>query len=1145
MERMGNMRSDLGLGVVRPLGRTGSIGKKLATVKEKLSCTLWGRRTWHILLLSISFLALPARSGAANQEPASPAVPAVEFTVQTGHTAEIQGLEYAANGKFFVSAGKDSTIKLWSPGGALIRTIRAGFWVNYLALSRDSQLLLAASRTGNIFLLSLDGRVIHRFPDLPMREGFISAVALSDDNRQVAIATTKGLVLYRLEGTVETRLQPVGDASEVESVLYTRDGSLISGHPDGKLRFWTDEGKLLRTVAAQEYPIKTLALSPDGKTLATAGTPYFFAEIPKNLKPVTKLWDLEGNPQGQFSSQFTQCLRFSADGTSLVSGGRSDNRVNIYRRSGELLRTITVGTGDRRSPYLIALAPDGRTLITADDNIDPPGLELWNIDGVFERNLLGLSGPMTNVATSPDGNFIVTLSADRLVRIWSLTGRLTASLPGHKQYSTGLAYAPNGMYFASGGDEVILWSRFGQKLDEFTGFRNSAGALAFSPDSRFLFCGDGGGLVHIYDLQQKSVRHLKAHDGRVTALAIDPSGKYFATGSAREEVRIWNFEGKLQGESRFDPKVVRPIGPAYSLAFSPEGDKLVAATTNPEKSLQVFDLKAQPLEAIKVPNSHWGGAIAFSKSGRWLATTSNNTVIVWDWPSRKLVRVLKGHGDFIEGLSFTPDEQHLVTAGHDATTRVWRLDNGYSMALLAHGGDWIVYTPDGYFDGSHYGGDLVAITRGLDTFGVDQFALQLNRPDLILSRMGIGSAEFIEHLRSRYQRRLERSGFHLSAPGLALETPEVHLVEAKQEGKFAQVAAQLIDQHYPLQSYQIYVNNVPIFRGQGKPVTGLDTRVSERIELGQGDNKIEISAFNSQGGEALRAHWSTIYRPDSQAPKGDLYYIGFGVSHYRNPALNLQFAHKDVLDLGAAFERYTGSFRHVIAKTYIDDAVTRDNLLKAAELLKNAGVDDTVVILVSGHGAYDLSKDATYYYGTYNIDIKNLAATAVSFDEIESLLGDIAPRRKLLLLDTCESGEMDETTRAELTAKIRDAGLAARTSPVFQQAHSGEPKRVFLYERDRYIYNDLARRTGSIIFSASHAGEMSFESPKIQNGFFTHEILEALASNQADANQDGKISIDELEAFVSLRVALMTGGFQRPTVDRDNINQRFSFPLLH
>jgi len=30
------------------------------------------------------------------------------------------------------------------------------------------------------------------------------------------------------------------------------------------------------------------------------------------------------------------------------------------------------------------------------------------------------------------------------------------------------------------------------------------------------------------------------------------------------------------------------------------------------------------------------------------------------------------------------------------------------------------HTPDGYFDSSHYGGDMVAMTRGLDTFGVDQ-----------------------------------------------------------------------------------------------------------------------------------------------------------------------------------------------------------------------------------------------------------------------------------------------------------------------------------------------------------------------------------------------------------------------------------------
>lgn len=1107
----------------------------------------WKRRTelpvaW---LLSLLLLLIPALGEAAGQATASAAVAPIEVTIQTGHLAEIQGLEYASDGKFFVTSGKDSTIKLWNPAGTLIRTIRTGFWVNYLALSHDNQLLLAASRTGTIFLLSLEGRVVHRFPAILPKEGYISCVALSDDNRNVAIGTTRGLVLYRLDGTTETRLPTADDGNELESVLYTRDGKLIAGYYDGKVRFWTNEGKLLRTLVAHEYSVKTLALSPDGKTLATAGSPVFIGKVPANIKPVTKLWDLEGNSLGKFASQFTQCLRFSSDGAYLVSGGLSDNEVRIYRKSGELVRSIKVGAEADRSPYLIALAPDGRSMITADGNIDPPGLEIWNVDGTFERALLGLSGPMTNVVTSPDGNLIVTLSADRAVRIWSITGRLVASLPAHKEYPTGLAYAPNGKYFASAGEDVILWSPEGQKLDGFSGFKDNTGALAFSPDSRYLFCGDGGGSVHIYDVEHRSVRQLKVSNGRVYSLAISPSGKYFATGSSREEVRIWDIDGNLQGESRFDPKIIRPVGPAYSLAFTPEGDRVIAATTNSEKELQVFDLKAQLVESIKVNNSFQGGAIQFSKSGRWLAVTANNTVTLWDWPTRKIVRVLKGHADYVEGISFTPDEQHIVSAGHDGTTRVWRVDNGYSMALLAHGGDWIAFTPDGYFDGSHYGGDLVGITRGLDTFGIDQFAFQLNRPDLILSRMGLGTPEFIDHLRARYQLRRERSGFHISSVGPVFEPPEARLISAKQEGKFAQIDAELSDAHHPLATYQIYVNNIPIFHGRGKPITGQSARINERIELGVGENKIEVSAFNTEGVEALRAHWSAIYRPNSNAVKGDLYYIGFGVSRYQNPALNLHFAHKDALDLRAAFERYSGSYRHVIAKTYIDDAVTRENILKAGELLKNASVDDTVVILVSGHGSYDLSKEAAYYFGTYNIDPKNLAGTAVSFEDIESLLRDIAPRSKLLLLDTCESGAMDAATQHELLTRMHAAGLTARTGSASQQTQEGQPKRVFLYERDRYIYNDLARRTGAIIFSSSHAGEISIESSQIQNGLFTHEIVEALGSEEADLNRDGRISIDELEAFVSLKVALISSGLQRPTVDRDNINQRFGFPLLH
>src|SRR5215469_17036703 len=178
---------------------------------------------WVIWLLALS---TAAQGMGPAQEPTSVPATTIEFTVQTGHTAEIQGLQYASDGKFFVTAGKDSTIKLWSPTGTLIRTIRTGFWVNYLALSHDNQLLLAASRTGTIFLLTLEGRVVHHFPNIPPGEGYISCVALSDDNRYFAIGTTRGLILYKLDGTTETRQPLEGDGTEVESVLFTRDGRL-------------------------------------------------------------------------------------------------------------------------------------------------------------------------------------------------------------------------------------------------------------------------------------------------------------------------------------------------------------------------------------------------------------------------------------------------------------------------------------------------------------------------------------------------------------------------------------------------------------------------------------------------------------------------------------------------------------------------------------------------------------------------------------------------------------------------------------------------------------------------------------------------------------------------------------------------------
>ena len=125
---------------------------------------------------------------------------------------------------------------------------------------------------------------------------------------------------------------------------------------------------------------------------------------------------------------------------------------------------------------------------------------------------------------------------------------------------------------------------------------------------------------------------------------------------------------------------------------------------------------------------------------------------------------------------------------------------------------------------------------------------------------------------------------------------------------------------------------------------------------------------------------------------------------------------------------------------------------------------------------------------THEADLDNLSGTAVDFDAIEDLLNDVAPRKKILLMDTCESGEIDDYIRDNYFAAAESRGFQPRTTRairVVSKYGNRDQSRSYLLNQDRYIYNELTRRTGAIVFSSSKGGEFSYESESIENGFFT------------------------------------------------------------
>jgi hypothetical protein len=138
---------------------------------------------------------------------------------------------------------------------------------------------------------------------------------------------------------------------------------------------------------------------------------------------------------------------------------------------------------------------------------------------------------------------------------------------------------------------------------------------------------------------------------------------------------------------------------------------------------------------------------------------------------------------------------------------------------------------------------------------------------------------------------------------------------------------------------------------------------------------------------------------------------------------------------------------------------------------RHAKPADTFVLFIAGHGVHDGDSAATYYYLTHNADKNNLKGTCANFELIEDLLQGIAPRNKLFLMDTCESGEVDEETTVKAQAIAGARGIKARTTRAFETSVRTDNKpapRNFLFQKDRYI-STTSRRRGHCFSSSKGA----------------------------------------------------------------------------
>jgi len=157
--------------------------------------------------------------------------------------------------------------------------------------------------------------------------------------------------------------------------------------------------------------------------------------------------------------------------------------------------------------------------------------------------------------------------------------------------------------------------------------------------------------------------------------------------TALEEVRVQSKErNRLEGNS----------SPVYSVSFSPDGKTLASTSGN---TIKLWNIQNGKEINTLYGHSGYAWSMSFSPDGKILASASNdNTIKLWNVQNGKEINTLHGHNASVDSVSFSPDGKILASASSDNTIKLWNVQNGKEINTL-HGHnasvDSVSFSPNG------------------------------------------------------------------------------------------------------------------------------------------------------------------------------------------------------------------------------------------------------------------------------------------------------------------------------------------------------------------------------------------------------------------------------------------------------------------
>jgi len=600
-----------------------------------------------------------------------------EITHMT-HNDSVQSVAFSPNGKYIASASADNTIRIWdsATGEEVVHMTHIGPKLRII-YSSDGKYIISSSsdRTARVWNTTTGKEVAHW-----LHGDSITAIAFSPDSRHVATGSADNTARV-FDTTTGQEIARVTHYKPVTAIAFSSDGKyVVSGSMDGAAKSWNadtgEEAALILSGGTEsssakcEASVTSVAFSPDEKFIALGCQDVSpLSKYPYNENITIRIW------------------RTSIDG------------LKEYYYYLKIPFTDTVTS--------LGFSPNSKYLLTSSEDHTA---RVWEVSSGREISRMTHDDAITSIAFSADGKQVMSSSLDHTARVWETLPWQEAMHGNNSGSIAAIALSPDGKYIASGGrDGTILIQEMitGQEVVQMKlggknpskditanpriywmsqSEENGVSSIAFSPDGKFIASGSADNTVRIWDVAkgQEISRMLPDYYAAtqngttyyisgVYSVAFSPDGKYVASGGTDGDVYVWEVSSKKE-IARLAPLLKNAMTPyvsynALSIAFSPDGKYVVSGST--DKTVRIWEIETQ--REVASPGFSEGeffspsaaNSIAFSPNGRYVAWGGGMAVHVWDTVKKQeILRMNHDHTMYsIEGGTYSPEDDGHSSLG--------------------------------------------------------------------------------------------------------------------------------------------------------------------------------------------------------------------------------------------------------------------------------------------------------------------------------------------------------------------------------------------------------------------------------------------------------------------------------------------------